>query len=441
MIRQFSDYMAGLRDDDARAAIMRKVKARVNVKDSANGGPPAPVLLSAEDKAVQDAEHRTHAETVVSNLYGHARDRLAGDDSDAKKARAHAASVLLADHGLPLSQPDAEALVKRVAAAPQHGAMLGTLAGDLRRAAPEDHDWIVPGVAAHGWTVKFAAREKTGKGTLIAHLLGKVERGESTVFGPATRPTTALIYTEEPSDSMGEKLAASGLEKARVVFGWELAKLGLDWRGKADVLVATAEAEGHEIVFVDNISRAAGIEEESGTELARAAEYLSDACKAAGKSLWLDHHHRKGAGSLEDKSRGGTAMAGAMDNNVEMERLGGWESRVRRLSSRGRVSASVWTQTITLDDDGRGYTLVADDTQPQTGTERKRLGVLNRHDAGLTTREFETEAEVSNETARTTLDGFVAQGWARKDDSTRPARWYPTEKGRYSVDPPKVLEV
>jgi hypothetical protein len=43
----------------------------------------------------------------------------------------------------------------------------GTTAAELLNATPEEIDWCVPGLLAPGWTIKIAAREKTGKGTFV----------------------------------------------------------------------------------------------------------------------------------------------------------------------------------------------------------------------------------------------------------------------------------
>lgn len=305
---------------------------------------------------------------------------------------------------------------------------VGRSAAALLSETPVEPDWLIPGVLARGWMVKIAAREKTGKGTLIAHLLGRLEQGKGTVFGESAR-ASALIYTEEPPESVREKIERSGLSDAWIVYGWELASLAT-WEAKVDRLVAIASEGDHDVIFVDNISRAAGVEDEAGVELARAAEYLGEQAKALGLSVVIDHHHKKGAGKLDDKSRGGTALAGACDNNIEMVRVGGWDSRVRRLSSRGRLSSTIWEQTIALSDDGRDYHSVADSTQPQTLKERERLRILdNAGDAGMTAAEFSTAADIGNNTARRALDDFVAKGWATEDTSAYPARWHSTGEG------------
>ena len=321
--------------------------------------------------------------------------------------------------------------MRAVEAAPEEAFVpVGRSAADLLTETPEEPDWLIPGLVARGWLVKFAAREKTGKGTLIAHLLGRLERREESVFGKcADDAVTSVIYTEEPPESIREKIERAGLERAWVVYGWELASCAT-WGEKVEKLVRIAQDGDHGVIFVDNISRAAGVEDEAGVELARAAEQLGSAAQAAGLTVLIDHHHKKGAGKLDDKSRGGTALAGACDNNLEMVRVGGWDSRVRRLSSRGRLTATIWEQTIALADDGRDYVSVADTTQPQTHKERQRLRALdNAGDSGFTASEAAAAWDCSNDTARRQLEDFVSKGWASEDSGAYPARWHSTGEG------------
>lgn len=298
----------------------------------------------------------------------------------------------------------------------------GRSATELLAATPETPAWLIPDVAARGWMVKIAGREKVGKGKLIFTTLGHLERGESTVFGDAAEPATAVIYTEEPEDSIREKVAEAGLVNAFIVFGYELS--GLGWNERVDALIREAGRGGHAVLFIDNVSRAAAAEDEAGVELARAAEYLGEQGKAAGLTILIDNHHRKAGGKLEDKSRGGTALAGACDNNIEIELVGDWNSRVRRLSSRGRVSATIWTRTVTLAEDGRRYELVADTDEPQSAAARSRLDRLRDYGtAGTTAKTFAAAIDQGEDTARRALGNLVQQGHAHKDDG-RPARYF-----------------
>ena len=143
------------------------------------------------------------------------------------------------------------------------------------------------------------------------------------------------------------------------------------------------------------MSRATSTEEEAGTELARKCELLSTLAKTHGIAVLVDHHHRKSGGKVEDLSRGGTALAGASENNVEIVRRGDWESRVRRLYSAGRHSATRWEREVELSDDGSDYTVP--DAEPF------KVQVL-RQRAQWTAKEFAEEIERSVDVARRWLN-------------------------------------
>ena len=309
-------------------------------------------------------------------------------------------------------------------------ALPGRTAGELLASSPEEPNWLVPGLLAPGWTIKLAGREKLGKGTLAFYLLGRLERGEPTVFGAEPeRPVTALVLSEEPEESVREKLDAFGIRRARIVFGYELA--GLPWEEKIEALVQTAVAEGHGIVFVDNISRATGVEDESGPELARAVEKLADRIRAAGLAGIVDHHHKKGEARLEDKSRGNTALAGAMDVNVELERVGGWTSRRRKVSARGRLRSTIWQRGIELSEDGRDY-FVADTTDERVEEQDAQLlhdrFVLAGMPDGATARTFavaiglDPEKLADRRKAKRRLDMLAEEGHATTSAERRPGR-------------------
>jgi hypothetical protein len=307
--------------------------------------------------------------------------------------------------------------------------VLGHRASEVLTLVDEEPEWLVYGVAPKGWSCKVAGREKLGKGTLVYYLLGKLERGQKTVFGQAAAEKhTALVYTEEPQDAYREKIAHFGLADSRIVNGWELAHL-TTWKEKVAYLVWLAHHDGHEIVFVDNISRAAGVEEEGGVELARAVEHFIDAVKKAGKTPWIDHHHKKGGGALEDKSRGGTGTAGATDVNVEMVRVGSdWASRVRKVASRGRIAAVNWEVQIALDDNGSDYSLVAGDDQAQRATDRQRLRALSEFE-DVTAAEFGAAINLTKRGALDVLKDFVEKEWATVDQEQQPHRFKITEAG------------
>lgn len=299
------------------------------------------------------------------------------------------------------------------------------LARDLIAEVPEEPDWLVPNLLAKGWAMMVSAREKTGKGTLIAYLIGCLETGSDTVFGlGAGEQMTALIFTEEPSDSTAEKARDSKLSGSAYVFGWDIPasiralphKSGERWAATAQVLVNTAVAGGHGLLFVDNVSRAAGIEDEAGTEMSRAVEVLAENAKRAGLTLIVDHHHRKSGGDMRDRSRGGTGAVGAVDVSLSMDRGKDAGDRRRPLSCVGRRRATNWSMVIEMHEDGGGYDVVEvqdDDgggaSSPARGREQKRLDVLRELSA---TEHAETGSEWVTATA-------IAEAWGLKSTSVK----------------------
>jgi len=102
-----------------------------------------------------------------------------------------------------------------------------------------------------------------------------------------------LIYSEEPEDGLLEKINDAGLRNGddrSTRTSWAVTP----GRKRFDVLVAVAKHRGHRLIFMDNFSRAAEIEDENGPEMGRAAEYLAERAKAAELAVLILHHNRQG---------------------------------------------------------------------------------------------------------------------------------------------------
>jgi DNA-binding transcriptional ArsR family regulator len=267
----------------------------------------------------------------------------------------------------------------------------------------------------------LSGREKLGKGSFMLYLLGRLEQGgQETVFGSLPeRPIKAVIYTEEPVESIREKLDAFGLEHARIVYHWQLAHLR-NWREKASALVRIAAVTGAEIVFVDNISRASAVEEESGNELSRLGlEPLISCAKPLGLAVIIDHHHKKGRDSAENMSRGGTSLPGAVDVKLDMFRIGKRTTdRRRKLTSLGRIRRTNWERSFEQTEDRRDYLEI--ETPPDrealadyeaSGERISDLFTLNGLGGETTVKQFATLlGDVHRTTAKRRLDALEANG-------------------------------
>lgn len=269
---------------------------------------------------------------------------------------------------------------------------IGRTALELRNSTPPEPDWLIPGMLGLGLTTELNGREKIGKGWFEAYLIGRLEHDEATLFGPGrSGPTRTLYYTEEPETSLVQKFEAFDIRTAFVVYQWELAKLG--WQATVDWLIEHALELQTDLVFIDNISKATGTEDEAGVELARKVEPLAAKAKEHHLAVLFDRHQRKTAGKIEDLSRGGTALAGAVDQIVAMTK--GTE-RERKLDSWGRLWGHLWSKTVELAEDHSDYVDLGEG-------DWRNARLLERDE--WTVAEFAEVLRQSNESARTFLEG------------------------------------
>lgn len=270
---------------------------------------------------------------------------------------------------------------------------VGRTARALRDTTPEEPDWLVPGILGLGMATEVNGREKIGKGWFEAYLLGRLEHEEPTFFGPGNIEggASALIYTEEPEYSLREKMEAFDVERGFIIYHWELGMM--TWPQKVDWLAKATIDKGAKVLFVDNISSATGVEDENGVALARAVEPLTQKAKEHNIALLYDRHQRKSGGQVEDLSRGGTALAGAVDQIVAMMKADGNE---RRLKSWGRLWHHNWERVVELTEDHKDFV--------DLGNTDWRLARLLERDE-WTAAEFAEALSQSPDAARLYLDG------------------------------------
>lgn len=312
---------------------------------------------------------------------------------------------------------------------------LGQWGWEILASTPEEPDWLIPGILYPGAVAMIAAREKTGKGTLILNLLDALAAGKSGVFGPAAsgQPVRCLVYTEEPVESVREKIdrqSGGGLANCRFVTHWQMAaavdairrkaggnsvmaELLVRDRGKWELTVALlveqALEHGLGAVFIDNVSRAAGIADEAGVELSLALAPLSVAAKQHGLGVIIDHHHRKAQGAVESLSRGGTATAGAVEVIVDIQRVAGDPTgRARKLSARGRLRANNWTRHVALSEDGLTFALT-ETASPAAVKERTIVSTLQECGEPMTVAALVAATEQSRTTVSRWLDENVGR--------------------------------
>jgi hypothetical protein len=336
-------------------------------------------------------------------------------------------------HELDAGRPEWEELQGLVKLKLQHG--MGEPARLLRSRAPEERDWFVRGLIARGGVTLIGGREKlSGKSTLVFNLIGKLERREETIFGPAYRtPVKSLVITEEPEYAIQDKADRFDLVDTWIVQDWswpldkvEGSTMQEKWVNKLVQVEQLAFATGCEHVVIDPLSRISIVEDEAGRELGLRAEAVSSFAYRSKLAVTIIHHNNKRAdAAVEDRMRGSTSLTAAVDQFVQIERRGRKHPRRRYATSYGRVEEVNWERAFELDEDGVTYRDLDPETDAHEELRQDLLLVRSLPEGQATIRQFcealciDPEETSAYQSARRRLDKLVDAGLADKDKDGR----------------------
>jgi hypothetical protein len=317
------------------------------------------------------------------------------------------------------------------------GLPVGQLARDIAARPEPEHPYLVPGVIRERGVTLISGREKrSGKSTLVASLVGALERCEPTLFGPAyPSPVRTVWATEEPEYALREKIVRFGLEDVYFIgLGeWtEARNVDVDlgpFSARMAALQKIALAYGAKHIVIDPLSRIAGIEDEAGAgELNRACNDASVLAQRAGVAVTLIHHDNKADGrAVEDKMRGSTATSAAVDQIIHIERR--WpkvDPTARELVAWGRVRESEWVKTIRLNDDDTYSEIGSLEDANHEAAQRADVDLLAQMGTA-TNKTFAEAIGLSEQGAGKRLKALVRQGLADEDSSSRPIVYAATE--------------
>ena len=217
------------------------------------------------------------------------------------------------------------------------GALRWRWAEEVGASTPEEPDWLLEEYFAPGDKVMLAGRAKVGKSTWVEALLRAITGEEGAIFiGRRGRTGSAVLVSEEGDGTLAGKVEGVPPERLRVL------NRDAAWPKPAwEALIADAIIEAKRIdavmLVIDTFSFWAQFEGErenwSG-ETQRAMDRLDGAAREGLLVLLVHHQGRGGA------PRGSTALEGAVETVIELERLqDDAPSRHRRL-----VANSRWPQ-------------------------------------------------------------------------------------------------
>ena len=265
---------------------------------------------------------------------------------------------------------------------------------DVRARTPSAIDWLWHGYLARGSITLLTSLWKTGKTTLLSVLLARMAAG-GTLAGRSVRTGRAVVVSEE-----GEEHWAA--RDARLHFGPHVRLLSRPFRGRptpADwaALVTTLAdrqvADGLDLVVIDPL--ASFLPGRSENDAGLILEFLLPLQRltAAGASVLILHHPRKGATAGGQLARGSGALTGAADILIEMDAIGPAteDDRRRRLWGFSRHPDTPARLVIELSADGTDYAALGDFvTLEQTDRWPVLMGVLEDAPKKLTRRDILT---------------------------------------------------
>jgi len=219
-------------------------------------------------------------------------------------------------------------------------------------------DWIVENVAAPGCWTEIVGEVKKGKTTFNMQMIRCLLRGEP-FLGWRTERTPVVLYTEQVGLSLEATLERAGIRSERDLVLLDHTKtFGRPWQAVVGALVKLCERSGARLLFVDTLTRLAGVAGEA--ENAAGVVSILDpfqAAKAAGIACVFVRHASKSRENREDVSRAGrgsTAITGDMDTALVLYQPGSED--VRRVRSVSRLGDEV---ELLLQYESGLYTVVA----------------------------------------------------------------------------------
>jgi hypothetical protein len=193
---------------------------------------------------------------------------------------------------------------------------------------------IVPRLAWAGRSTLLAAREKSGKSTLVGYIAAAVTRGGYFLNDPCAAGDVLLVGLEEYPGDAARRLRHFDATATRMhlLTGWTG-----DPRERPQELAEAIDRVGPILVIIDSLAAYSGgliQDDNNATQMAAVVQPLTDLAHSRGVALVLIHHARKSDG----RSRGSTAITAAAD--VVCEYFAPEEDTdptLRRMRSAGRV--------------------------------------------------------------------------------------------------------
>lgn len=184
--------------------------------------------------------------------------------------------------------------------------------------------WIWQGMLMPGKMTLLTSLWKSGKTTLLAHLLGHRARGRD-FLGLATTPGNSVVVSEESKHFWHDRAQDHGLgnEVGLLSRPFDNLPTFAQMNELKDELIEMRSRRGLDLVVIDSLATfLPSRNENNATSMANGLAPLVALAKA-GLAVWLLHHPSKGEPALGQAARGSGALLATVDVFLEMRHPGG----------------------------------------------------------------------------------------------------------------------
>lgn len=291
----------------------------------------------------------------------------------------------------------------------ERGRFKSWTAAEVTLTTPAEVRWIArPWVAEGALTLVDGKPKVAGKSTWLAHLVKSVLTGTSFLDQLTTR-TPVVLLTEERPVTFRRTLERVGLADSidlHVVFYQDVRRL--PWDALVKQAVDKCRVVGARLLIIDTLAQFSSIPESSSRNALEAVRPLQAAAEQ-GLGVVAVRHERKSGGGVGDSGRGSSALTGAVDIILALQRPPGYTGQVRIIHALSRYEETPSTLTIELGDEGyvvrEGF-----DIGIQEVERALLLAVPDTETDAKTADELLAETDLKKTTVREALARMVKEG-------------------------------
>jgi len=226
-------------------------------------------------------------------------------------------------------------------------------AKELCETQPEAVHYVVRPYVPLGTKISIDGAVKDGKTTFVLAAIVRPAVTGADALGFGSETAVPIVYcTEQPDASFGVSLREAGLDKEQQLHVLRIHDVGFNsWPETAAAIIAHAQLVGAKLIVIDTFSRWARLrgDDENSSGATTAALEALDPAIAAGISVLLVRHTRKGGGDIAEAARGSSAIAGEVDVILGLRKKSGRHGDPERVvEAIGRVDEIPERLTVRL---------------------------------------------------------------------------------------------